>query len=833
MNLCGGFTGVLDNELIIPIPDEEFNVSSRKKKSSSLHNRTAAYASNRQSTRSSRGSRTIALSQPSSSKSAKLNPVSRGDYEKSRSRHRGHPSPSFEMKPSSILLNKLESGFNLTWVNGENRTQAVNLSTNSDKSYIRIRMKSRNEEESENDGSKINQRDLRIKVRHIARVGSEKESSSEERRDDCISSQNKYFVIKMKHSVDQGNNKFIFLARSLGDRDTVVLAIRSLLDKGKHSLHSRTNRVQPTEYKIRSEDANVKALKALKISDQSREMVRANHPPHSNSLRLESRDDNCFDREEGCERVASDRSDPFFDPFVNKNYDQTHRSVRNKPYKNDAGNYKRALVKRDNIEAHTSRQQSSTTKVRYDKQTSQLQSRSPRIVERQRNNQSEKARTTAARNKITDPALYESLACNQALSIVEDGDIADLAGNCTNSATGMANLAVACTQQTTGPWCTDGVCTASLKDFANSMTGIFELKHNHKRNEMDAANGSQRVVAEEYISGLLSNNKEVSELLSVRDVWSAAAVKHATGKELKRLHNRARSSDGKARRMKNLRKKMSFKGADSDKVTSLQTISSFDDVARRSENAAKDSNNLMFYDSDPEDARERTQKRGPRVAAALLEEVSSESNAKRREALDIFDNSRFGLGRKWKRLGQEVLSDIIEATKNEKLTLLWHPTETDGNNNLPPVRVKLWVESGIYLADGTFLLPKLTWLPAYESNLDVRVLNVSVKSPGSIDLLDVCRVRECESVDRGMHPFARVDRSFIIQTQSGTYLFETQSNQERSRVVNGLKLVIARLASLLMLRDLRAVDEFFGGNAVPGEAPNWAKNEAPVQFPTS
>lgn len=268
-------------------------------------------------------------------------------------------------------------------------------------------------------------------------------------------------------------------------------------------------------------------------------------------------------------------------------------------------------------------------------------------------------------------------------------------------------------------------------------------------------------------------------------------------------------------------------------MTSLQTISSFDDVARRSENAAKDSNNLMFYDSDPEDARERTQKRGPRVAAALLEEVSSESNAKRREALDIFDNSRFGLGRKWKRLGQEVLSDIIEATKNEKLTLLWHPTETDGNNSLPPVRVKLWVESGIYLADGTFLLPKLTWLPAYESNLDVRVLNVSVKSPGSIDLLDVCRVRECESVDRGMHPFARVDRSFIIQTQSGTYLFETQSNQERSRVVNGLKLVIARLASLLMLRDLRAVDEFFGGNAVPGEAPNWAKNEAPVQFPTS
>ena len=55
-------------------------------------------------------------------------------------------------------------------------------------------------------------------------------------------------------------------------------------------------------------------------------------------------------------------------------------------------------------------------------------------------------------------------------------------------------------------------------------------------------------------------------------------------------------------------------------------------------------------------------------------------------------------------------------------------------------------------------------------------------------------------------------------------MFETQSKQERGRVVNGLKLVIARLASLLMLRDLRAVDEFFGGNSVPGEAPDWARS---------
>jgi hypothetical protein len=165
---------------------------------------------------------------------------------------------------------------------------------------------------------------------------------------------------------------------------------------------------------------------------------------------------------------------------------------------------------------------------------------------------------------------------------------------------------------------------------------------------------------------------------------------------------------------------------------------------------------------------------------------------------------------------------------------MWHPTQNN-ENNMPPVCVKVWVEHGVYLNDGSFLLPKLTWLPAHEKKLDSRMLNVSDNNPGCLELLDVCRVRECESIDRKLHPFARVDQSFVIQTQNGKYMFEAQSKQERGRIVNGLKLTIARLASLLMLKDLRAVDEFFGGNAVPGEAPIWARgcenNESTGDFP--
>jgi len=287
----------------------------------------------------------------------------------------------------------------------------------------------------------------------------------------------------------------------------------------------------------------------------------------------------------------------------------------------------------------------------------------------------------------------------------------------------------------------------------------------------------------------------------------------------------------------------------------IQTTSSFDDVKRsgrwrrRPESKAleiagqfdsssfldKDVNEFhgsedfehLYYDSDPEDARERTLRRGPRRAIAEREKLIDEkSQPRRREALDILGSSRFGLGRKWRRLDEEVVLDIIEATKNEKLTLKWHPTQTTENSDRPTVIcVKLWVEAGIYLVDGTFLLPKLAWLPAHENNLHSRVLNTAEDVPGFLDLLDVCRVKECESIDRNLHPFALVDRSFEIVTQNGRHLFETQSKQERGRIVNGLKLTIARLASLLMLRDLRAVDEFFGGNnSVPGEAPAWARS---------
>jgi hypothetical protein len=156
---------------------------------------------------------------------------------------------------------------------------------------------------------------------------------------------------------------------------------------------------------------------------------------------------------------------------------------------------------------------------------------------------------------------------------------------------------------------------------------------------------------------------------------------------------------------------------------------------------------------------------------------------------------------------------------NEKMVLMWHPTQLPQQNqqSRSPICVKVWIEPGVYLNDGTFVLPKLTWVKASQCNLPSR------QPLRSLDLLDVCRILPTSVIDRNLHPFAITHKSFSIETQQEVILFQAHTTQERDRLVYGLKLVIARLASLLMLRDIRAAEEFFGAfaNSVPGDAPVW------------
>lgn len=148
---------------------------------------------------------------------------------------------------------------------------------------------------------------------------------------------------------------------------------------------------------------------------------------------------------------------------------------------------------------------------------------------------------------------------------------------------------------------------------------------------------------------------------------------------------------------------------------------------------------------------------------------------------------------------------------NERMELLWHPTQSAASPNLSPLGVKVWIESGVYLNDGNILLPKLSWAKASSNSVLRRM-----------DLLDICRICPVEHVDRKVHPFVLTKRSFFVETQSNLVVFQANTTEARDRIVFCLKLVVARLASLLMLRDMRAAEEFFATSSVPGEAPEWA-----------
>lgn len=72
------------------------------------------------------------------------------------------------------------------------------------------------------------------------------------------------------------------------------------------------------------------------------------------------------------------------------------------------------------------------------------------------------------------------------------------------------------------------------------------------------------------------------------------------------------------------------------------------------------------------------------------------------------------------------------------------------------------------------------------------------------------RILKPTTLDRTMYPFAKIDRTFTILSHTNeNFVFEAATTEERDWLVHGLKLVVARLASMIIVGDEHMFVEFF------------------------
>jgi len=181
--------------------------------------------------------------------------------------------------------------------------------------------------------------------------------------------------------------------------------------------------------------------------------------------------------------------------------------------------------------------------------------------------------------------------------------------------------------------------------------------------------------------------------------------------------------------------------------------------------------------------------------------------------------------RKEKNIGSVVESamDNSDPTVSElmgtKILLVWHrPMHTESS----PIAVHAWIEHGSYIQAG-LIQPKLMWQESCgKERKDGERFVLNEMEFHSVDLLDISRVVPLSRVDRTLYPFAKRSCCFFIQAFDKELIFEAESTADRDNFIGGLKVLVARLGSKIIVGDKDVLEEFFtpASSEVPGTAPS-------------
>lgn len=303
------------------------------------------------------------------------------------------------------------------------------------------------------------------------------------------------------------------------------------------------------------------------------------------------------------------------------------------------------------------------------------------------------ATTSFTRESSLSFATEVSFDINQAgmTTRTSPDDATSIVGNKLDFDAGAQHLA--------GGWaCADtDICTLALRDLAETCSGIFIRRESSCETE-------QRVMIEEYIAGALGSPSAMFSYLTEGDVWKAESAPAEEGPGEKggtRIRNRASLLNAQACRLRTLRNEMTFAAAlkqSKEGMHFVHTTQSFDDASRtgkgRKDKAATAVANrfhtsallrhvvgnmmvsdqgisveeveeeVAYYDSDPEDSRPRTMKKGPRrVSAERLNRVEdAKDESPRHQALsgvgfeNITSNKKVS-----KKLDEDVIVEIVQV----------------------------------------------------------------------------------------------------------------------------------------------------------------------------
>jgi hypothetical protein len=214
------------------------------------------------------------------------------------------------------------------------------------------------------------------------------------------------------------------------------------------------------------------------------------------------------------------------------------------------------------------------------------------------------------------------------------------------------------------------------------------------------------------------------------------------------------------------------------------------------------------YDSDPEDFARTT------ITTVVAATINNKENEQLHPVVNVED--------------EDAVQTLVQEFLNEKITLILHQDSRSSRSSTQAKSqaVHVWVERGQNLHD-RIILPKLVWTPiAKKTKKSGSRIQYQRNETCCVELLDISRIIEVGKLDRRRYPFVRVANAFLIKSVNEFFIFEASSEHERNRIIETLKLLVARFAAKILLKDSTAIDEFFAFSAPgPGEKPHWLNTD--------